>query len=245
MQVQIHQISHCLKFYSWQPPVSLHQRSSFRSRSFNSHAASTRNGITDSSAVSAPFSRLGRRKVLLVLKNKVLRTTPDCRSRRRRKRSQVEPSASPWIPESAPPSLPSGTADPPQNTHRHRHFASPPPRFPRGLYRKFLFRCPAKTTVCRRPAFTSGAKLLQNPFILRHNQQFPVLMPSGNLGQPVQQMAVHRLSIQRIEQLIFPEPSAVPGCQIKYRYSHSFSAIPIAICSLVIGSSRNHRPVAL
>ena len=60
-------------------------------------------------------------------------------------RSQVEPSASPWIPESAPPSLPSGTADPPQNTHRHRHFASPPPRFPRGLYRKFLFRCPAKT----------------------------------------------------------------------------------------------------
>ena len=35
------------------------------------------------------------------------------------------------------------------------------------------------------------------------------------------------------------------GCQIKYRYSHSFSAIPIAICSLVIGSSRNHRPVAL
>ena len=76
----------------------------------------------------------------------LLATTPDCRSRRRRKHSQVEPPASPWIPESAPPSLPSGTADPPQNTHRHRHFASPPPRFPRGLYRKFLFRCPAKTS---------------------------------------------------------------------------------------------------
>ena len=110
-----------------------------------------------------------------------------------------------------------------------------------------VFDRPGRTVPALGRIYGSMCQLLslfEKFFILADQHDLPIPVPLTYRRQSFKHMPIHRFSIDRIKKFITAKSAAVSSRHINHSNSH-FSRSPIAIFSLVIGSSRNHRPVAL